>query len=135
MAGRLLHFGRYGGGAEDDRLQDLFIGYPTLVRGYDPGSFRGAECEVGARQPESCPVFDRLVGSRIAVGNAELRMAVLGPLGAVRSRFAPPVELAFFYDAGVAWRGTRNDIPRRGVTSYGPTLRFNIFGFFVGQLS
>jgi hypothetical protein len=45
------------------------------------------------------------------------------------------VELAYFFDSGIAWRGIPNDVPRRVVTSHGPTLRFNILGFAIGQLS
>lgn len=47
----------------------------------------------------------------------------------------PPVELGYFYDIGVAWRGVPNDVPRRVVTSHGLVLRFNILGFAIGQLS
>ena len=135
LAGRLLHYGRYGGGANDTRLQDMFIGYPTLVRGYDPGSFSAVECGPQASQTGACPVFDRLLGSRIAVGNAEIRLGLFGPLGVVSSRYAPPMEIAYFYDAGIAWRGISNDIPRRVVSSHGPTMRFNVLGFFIAQLS
>ena len=34
---RGLYYGRYGSGAEDQRLPTLYLGYPGLVRGYDPG--------------------------------------------------------------------------------------------------
>jgi len=100
IAGRFLHFGRYGGDAEDTRLQDIFLGYPSLIRGYGAGSFHANECGMSA--PGRCPVFDRLFGSRMAVGNAELRVPVLGPLGVIASRSVPPVETALFYDAGIA---------------------------------
>ncbi|MGH9816652.1 MAG: BamA/TamA family outer membrane protein, partial [Candidatus Acidiferrales bacterium] len=83
----------------------------------------------------SCPAFDQLVGSRIVVGNLELRLPIFGPLGVIPSRSAPPVETAFFYDAGYAWRGISETLSRDPVTSYGATLRFNIFGFAIGQLS
>jgi hypothetical protein len=33
LAGRLIHYGRYGSGADDPRISPLFIGYPTLMRG------------------------------------------------------------------------------------------------------
>jgi WD40 repeat protein len=137
LAGRFLHFGRYGGDAEDVRLQDLFVGYPSLVRGYDPGSFHVNEC--GTNTTGRCPVFDRLFGSRIAVGNAELRLSLLGPLGVVPSRSVPPVETALFYDSAVAWTSARQaelrDVARKPISSYGASLRFNILGFAVGQLS
>src|SRR5262249_35245331 len=73
LAGRLLHFGRYGSGGEDPRMTPLYIGYPTLVRGYDVNSFSASEC---GNDPLVCPVFDQLVGSRVAVANLELRLPV-----------------------------------------------------------
>jgi Tol biopolymer transport system component len=140
LAGRLLHFGRYGGGARDSRLQDLFLGYPSLVRGYDPGSFDAHECESSSiEDPNSCPVFDRLIGSQIAVANAELRLALLGPLGTWKTPNIPPVEIAPFYDAGIAWK--HPDTPRfanlkqRLTSSYGVSLRVNLLGFAIGQIS
>ena len=47
--------------ASDQRLYPMFIGYPTLVRGYDVGSFNAVDCPPNALG--SCPAFDRLVGS------------------------------------------------------------------------
>ena len=42
------------------------------------GSFEAGECGV---QPDgSCPAFDRLIGSRVGVANAELRFPLLGAL-------------------------------------------------------
>jgi len=133
LAGRVMHLARYGGDAQDRRLQDLFIGYPSLVRGYDPGSFSPDEC---VSTTGGCPVFDQLLGSRMVVANAELRLALLGFLGVIPSRSLPPVELAPFFDAGTAWR-SGSDIPdgRDAVKSYGASLRFNILGFAIGQLS
>ncbi|MGH9474503.1 MAG: hypothetical protein ACRD1M_17370 [Terriglobales bacterium] len=139
LAGRLLHYGRYGAGADDPRMQPEFLGYPALVRGYDFGSFSTAECGPEFGATGSCPSFDRLLGSKIAVANLELRLELLGPLGLVKSEYIPPVELAPFFDAGVAWTsadkanflgGTRHP-----VTSEGLTLRVNLLGFAVGSLS
>lgn len=139
IAGRVLHFGRYGGDARDPRLQDLFIGYPALVRGYDPGSFSAAECGANAAQTGLCPVFDQLLGSRVAVLNLETRTPIFGPLGIIPSRAVPPVELALFYDAGYAWRSSlETTVPTFDpdpVSSTGASLRFNILGFAIGQLS
>ena len=88
LAGRLLHYGRYGAGASDTRLSPLFLGYPELVRGYDVGSFRADECGSA-----DCPVFDRLVGSRLLVANAELRVPLLRPFGVGGGMYGPlPVE-------------------------------------------
>ena len=139
LAGRVLHYGRYGGGAEDSRLQDLSLGYPSLVRGYTTESFTVSDCGTSLAQKGTCPAFDQLLGSRIAVGNAEVRVPILGPLGLVPSRGIPPVELAPFFDAGVAWRTTELEAfrtqSRSAVRSYGSSLRVNVLGFFVAQLS
>lgn len=139
LAGRILHFGRYGGDAENRRLQDLFIGYPSLIRGYDPGSFTPEECGPALNETGACPVFDQLLGSRIAVANAEARVPLLGFLGVIPSRQVPPVELALFYDAGIAWTGAEKANflggPRKPVTSFGASLRVNILGFAIGQIS
>lgn len=136
LAGRLLHYGRYGGDAQDTRFQDIFLGYPSLVRGYSPGSFGVHEC---GSVPGRCPAFDQLFGSRMAVGNAELRLPVFGALGVVRSPGAPPVETAVFYDAGIAWYRVDDRAVLRGarkpVSSYGASLRLNLLGFAIAQIS
>ena len=139
LAGRVLHYGRYGGDSEDGRLSELSLGYPSLVRGYEPGSFSPKECAPGTGGELSCPTFDRIFGSRLLVGNVEARLQTLGPLGIIPSRSFPPVETAIFYDAGLAWRSKRISsalgIPRRPVSSWGGSLRFNAMGFFIAQLS
>jgi outer membrane protein assembly factor BamA len=139
LAGRLMHYGRYGGDAEDERQQEIFVGYPTLVRGYSAESFSIEECGPDLQRTGACPVYDRLFGSRMAVANAELRVPLLGFLGVIPSRSLPPVEGALFYDAGVAWRSGELarlvKRPRKPVSSYGATLRFNVLGFFIAQLS
>jgi WD40 repeat protein len=140
FAGRVLHFGRYGGGAEDSRLQDLSLGYPALLRGYSIDSFSAGECGGRLQTYGDCPALDQLFGSRIAVANAELRLPLLGAYAAVPTRRVPPVEAAVFYDTGAAWRKTEA-IPffqtnsRHLVQSYGTTLRVNILGMAIGQMS
>ena len=136
IAGRVFHYGRYGGDAEDSRLLPLFLGYPELVRGYNIGSFRTSECVTGPAG--SCEAFDRLLGSRMLVGNLELRFPLLRPFGVGERMYGPlPIEVAFFADAGVAW--TKDDRPtmfggdRHPVSSAGLSLRANLFGFAVGQ--
>jgi outer membrane protein assembly factor BamA len=140
LAGRILHFGRYGGGAEDPRFQDLSLGYATLVRGYTIGSFRSSECGARLQIYGDCPALDQLFGTRIAVANAELRMPLLGAFAAIPSRRVPPVEAAVFYDAGAAWRKTERtpifqDDSRHAVKSYGATVRVNLLGIAIGQMS
>ena len=63
IAARLLHYGRYGSGGEDPRLQPLFIGWPGMVRGYTYNSFNGRECNPPPGNPTACPVYDQLLGA------------------------------------------------------------------------
>ncbi len=137
IATRVMHYGRYGSDSEDPRLSPLFIGYPTLVRGYDVDSFTAADCRFDLSG--GCPEFDRLIGSRTLIGNVELRMPLLRPFGVRRGLYGPlPVELAFFADAGVAWdSASKPDFfggDREPVASAGVALRINAFGFAIAQL-
>jgi outer membrane protein assembly factor BamA len=137
LAGRLLHVGRYGGSADDDRISPLFLGFPSLVRGYDFGSFTVDECPSDLTL--GCPAFDQLFGSKLLVANTELRFPLFGVLGVGDGYYGfLPVEAALFYDAGVAWTdGTEPRLfggDRRLMTSAGVSLRMNLFGFAIGQL-
>jgi len=133
IAARVLHYARYGSGGEDSRLTPLFVGYPEFIRGYDIGSFSASEC--GVQADGSCPVFDRLLGSRMLVTNLEVRAPLLGLFGR-KDLYGPiPVEIGAFFDAGVAWDsatkpkifgGTR-DFSR----STGAVARVNVLGFAV----
>jgi outer membrane protein assembly factor BamA len=134
IALRALHYGRYGSGGEDERLTPLFLGYPDLVRGYDVGTFDASECGFDPRG--GCPAFDRLVGSRLLVANAEFRFPLLRPFGLRSNPYGPiPVEVALFADAGVAWDSTNDPEfaggDRDAVSSAGVALRVNAFGFAV----
>ncbi|MGH7608059.1 MAG: BamA/TamA family outer membrane protein, partial [Gemmatimonadales bacterium] len=137
LAGRLLHIGRYGRDADDNRMYPLYIGYPSLVRGYDVGSFDPSEC---GNSTTTCPVFDQLLGSRMLVGNVELRFPPFGLLGLGGGYYGfLPVEAALFYDAGVAWTGADGAQlfgagSRQLVTSAGVSLRMNLFGYAIGQM-
>jgi len=90
-----------------------------------------------------CPQLDQLIGSKLAVVNAELRFpltrsVVLGflPVG------LPPIEGAIFYDMGLAWSDTSvvvwrrhgNESPelyRQPLRSWGGSIRMNLLGFVV----
>jgi outer membrane protein assembly factor BamA len=136
FAFRGLYYGRFGSDAEDPRLPTLYLGYPGLVRGYDSGSFEAGECGI---QPDgSCPTFDRLIGSRVGVVNAELRFPLWGMFGGDNFYGPLPVEMALFGDAGVAWRKDSVAGERFGngdpVSSVGVALRANLFGFAVAEI-
>ena len=137
FATRLLHYGRYARDGEDPRLQPLFLGYPGLVRGYSYGSFDGSECDPPPGSPNSCPVFDQLLGSRMAIASAELRFPLFGVLGIGSGYYgAFPIEFFGFGDAGLAWdtvnepsvlgSGTRDPVFSAGVGA-----RINLLGFAV----
>ncbi len=142
LAFRFLHYGRYLGDSESNRLTPLFIGYETYVRGYEIGSFDATECTRGAN-PGECPEFDRLLGSRMAVFNAELRFPLLGVKRFGLINFPVlPTEFALFFDGGTAW--TAKESPRLKwatrsneripVFSAGAALRFNIFNVLIPQI-
>lgn len=134
LAGRVLHFGRYGRGAEDARLVPVYLGAPSLVRGYDINSFSPSEC---TQTPNgSCQEFDRLLGSRVLVANLEWRFPLLRPFGVKPGMYGPvPAELAFFADAGVAWYAGEKPAflggQRRAVSSAGVALRLKLFGMII----
>ena len=140
LAARALHFGRYGQDAESPRLSELYLGDPTLVRGYEVGDIGLSECTPVPGNTSACPEFDRLVGSRLAVANIELRMPFLGVpgYGLIKASFLP-TDLALFVDAGTAWNKSerprlqfdRNSVERVPVVSAGVTARMLLGGFAV----
>jgi Tol biopolymer transport system component len=140
FATRLMHYGRYGSGGEDLRLQPLFLGYPGLVRGYNYGSFDASECRPTAAAPDACPVFDQLLGSRIVVANAELRFPLFGVLGIGSGYYgAFPLEFTVFGDGGLAWDSQHQSSvlgsgTRDPVFSAGVGLRINLLGFAIAEL-
>lgn len=99
---RGLHYGRYGSGADDDILSPLYLGQGSIMRGYDPYSIDSIEC--GNTSNNTCPVFDRLVGTRIAAGSVEVRAPLLGTreFGLINASFLP-TEIFAFGDVGAAW--------------------------------
>jgi outer membrane protein assembly factor BamA len=143
IAARLLHYGRYGSDAEDPRLQPLYLGWPGLVRGYTVGSFGASECHPTTADPNGCPAFDNLLGSRLLIGNLELRFPLFGVLGIGSGYYgALPIDFTVFGDGGVAWNsgetpslssGSGND--RAAVYSAGAGLRMNLFGFAIAELN
>lgn len=140
IAMRGLHFGRYGRDAESERLSELYLGRPTLVRGYEIDDIGFSECTPVQGNTTACPEFDRLVGSRIAVANLEVRVPFLGVegYGLIRAPFLP-TDLNFFVDAGAAWskgftpdvRFDRNTTDRVPVVSAGVSARILLGGFAV----
>ncbi len=92
LAGRVYSYIRSG--KDDERLRGNYIGYPFFVRGFDSMS------------PEKVGdiSYNDLMGSRVLVGNFEIRLPFTGPekLAAVKSKFLFS-DLNLFFDAGLAW--------------------------------
>jgi len=142
VAVRLLHMSRHGAGAEDPRLPLFDIGSNALVRGYDLDTFDLSECN-STLVFAACPLFDRLIGSRIAVANLEVRLPLLGTEDyGLFNVPAAPTELAFFIDMGAAWRTgqsvdwsfRRNSDERVPVFSAGLAARTVVLGMLPLEL-
>jgi len=153
LAVRGLHYGRYG--RDEAAPANIFLGYPSLLRGYSYGSVTdGCLAELGQQNAEGggqeCEVYDELFGSRVAVANVELRVPIIRQMIAGNNLALPPVEAFAFFDAGASWGKLRNDFgdvgqthlnfefgaqpgfAERGIlSSAGVGARINLFGYLI----
>jgi hypothetical protein len=133
LAFRAMHYGRYG---NDNLFFPMFLGYPGMVRGYSSRSLYETNTFV-----ENETLIDMLVGNRIAMASAEIRLPLTGPrrLALIPSGFLF-TEAALFFDSGLAW--TKDNKPtfdpdriadgrRFPVFSTGVSIRINLFGAMV----
>nr|MBI1231569.1 tolB protein precursor [Cytophagales bacterium] len=138
IASRLYHYGRYGQDAQRGLLPPLFLGQPTLVRGFTGNSFI-------RNNINNVSGFDlnQLTGNKMIVGNFEVRYPLSGPerLSLFPSRILP-TEASLFVDTGMAWdnRGLVNPptglsaetaLARRPVASAGASVRANLLGYVI----
>src|SRR5882672_3536572 len=145
IAVRGMMFGRFGRDA--DRFP-VFLGSTELIRGYTAGSIRNHECTANPQSTSQtgCAELDQLIGSKIAVGNVELRFPLTRSLvlGFLPVGF-PPIEGALFYDIGMAWddastvkwnRKPGEDplLVRAPLRSWGGSIRANVFGLLIMRL-
>jgi Tol biopolymer transport system component len=135
LAIRGLHFGRYGPDGEGT-FSDIYLGNSSLLRGYSSLASNcfetGQGCDFDQRQ---------LLGSRLAVVSAELRMPLVRYAASGGGFALPPIDAHLFYDAGVAWTsdtspsfelGALSDPAKRGLlTSAGVGIRTNVFGLMI----
>lgn len=125
---------------KDEKAFPKYIGRADFIRGYDREQFQSAFCGGIANQQSSCSVTE-LLGSRIALANAEIRFPLVRrfDLGLLPISL-PPLDGLVFYDAGIAWNkgqsisfskpsGYDSDLKRYVLRSYGAGLRLNLFGF------
>ncbi len=155
---RGLHSGRYGRDADNPtQLSPMFLGDETMIRGYGYTSIGLNECSAGGNTSTTCPVFERLFGSRLAVANVELRIPVFGTssFGLINFPYLP-LEVSPFFDVGLAWTADQkpdlrydaygNNTPsctastsqvyqpcaqRIPVMSAGISFRFNVLGYMI----
>jgi hypothetical protein len=137
LALRGMMFSRFGRDA--DRFP-LFMGTTELIRGYTYNSIVDHECVVSQG---GCNTLSALTGSKLAVGNAELRFPLFQWLALGFLPVAlPPIEGAMFYDVGLAWnegqtvklRSEAGDNPlyvRTPLRSWGGSIRANVLGFMI----
>ena len=118
VAVRVMHSARYGVDANDARLLPSFLGSDYLVRGH--------RYDVSYCRPESARLCgDDLLGSRLLVGNLEVRVPVWG----IRSRqieYGPvPADIFLFADGGLVGSG---DGRSTHISSVGGGFRVNAAG-------
>lgn len=127
LAARIVHMGQYGPDADDLRLLPTFLGSRSFLRGYGWSSIR---CQRNAEG--ECGALEELLGSRLLVGNVEVRAPLMG-IGSRDLRYGPvPLEGFLFADSGLVWARssafTAVSPERRLVSSFGIGVRVNAFG-------
>ena len=119
-----------------------YIARPDFVRGYDRNNVLFLTCPIIGASSVNCSAV-QLLGSRVAVANAELRFPLVRrfELGLLPIAL-PPLDGLFFFDEGMAWSknqvvygskptnydGNRQRYPLR---SYGFGLRLNMFNYAI----
>jgi hypothetical protein len=121
LALRLLHSGRYGRDGDDPRLLSSFLGSRYFVRGH---SLDARHCQP---TPDS-PCGDELLGSRLLVGNIELRVPVWGALRRQLEYGPLPADAFVFADGGLVWARGAGDRRRNMISSIGAGVRLNAGG-------
>jgi len=121
-----------------------YIGRSEFIRGYDRENYLSGGCNSGVLINASDCSAVRLLGSRVALANAELRFPLVRrfELGLLPIAL-PPLDGLVFYDVGLAWsRGQSVSLQRPAeeeetlntrypLSSYGLGLRLNLFGFAI----
>jgi Tol biopolymer transport system component len=127
---------------KDEGAFPKYIARPDFVRGYDRNSSFYLTCPVIGANPTNCSAV-QLLGSRVAVANAEIRFPLLRPIQlGFMPRKLPPVDGLLFYDTGLAWSRGQSvsisrpidynvDTQRYPLQSYGFGLRINLFNYAI----
>ena len=126
---RALHYARYGQDANERNLGFIYSVDPSLVRGYN---------NINVNDLESLGIsFGQVQGSKIIVGNAEVRIPFTGPerLSLIKSGVLL-TDLVGFFDFGMTWRdnnqfGEESLEKPKPLMSTGVAMRINLFGAFI----
>ncbi len=131
IAAKGYFYSRLGKDADNSLMPPLYLGYETLVRGYNYKAFeRSNAISSSSLQPED------ILGNKMLVTNFEIRLPFTGPerLAVVKSGFLF-TDLNLFFDAGVVWgESSRYGVTNRSlkdseiITSAGISTRINLFG-------
>jgi hypothetical protein len=119
-----------------------YIARPDYVRGYDRNNMLFLSCPLIGASSVNCSAVN-LLGSRVAVANAELRFPLIRrvELGLLPIAL-PPLEGLAFYDVGMAWSKDQDvylgrppsydpNLQRFPLRSYGFGLRLNFFNYAI----
>ena len=143
FAFKLAHYNRFGPDAnrsyqDGGILPPLYLGYDFFVRGY---SYDALFNSMMATNGQSLWYTD-LIGSKMLVGNFELRLPFTGPerLAVIKSGVLF-TDLNLFFDAGLIWNGgDKITFKRRAdrssrypIFSTGLSTRINLFGQIIIQ--
>jgi outer membrane protein assembly factor BamA len=126
----------------DEEQFRTYIARPDYVRGYDRNNLLFLSCPLVGASSANCSAT-QLLGSRVAVANAELRFPLVRrfELGLLPIAL-PPLEGLLFYDMGLAWSKNQTvyghkpemynaSTQRYPLRSYGAGLRLNLFNFAI----
>jgi hypothetical protein len=126
----------------DETAFPKYIARPDFVRGYDRNNSFYLTCPIIGANTSNCSAV-QLLGSRVAVANAELRFPLVRRLDlGVLPITLPPLDGLFFYDVGAAWskdqslylsRPANYDVAKQRypLRSYGFGLRLNLFNYAI----
>ena len=127
-------------GADEEEFPK-YIARPDFVRGYDSNNSFNLTCPI-VDSHSTCNAV-QLLGSRVAVGNVELRFPLLREVGlGFMPASLPPVDGLFFFDVGLAWSNRQSvywnrppdydvSTQRFPLRSLGAGIRVNLFNYAI----
>ncbi len=134
LAARAYYYGRFGMDVDQGRISPLFLGFPTLVHGYNDVFLSDDFGDVSDKL-----TINDLYGNNMLVANFEVRLPFTGPkrLALIPSKYFF-TDLNLFTDVGTVWspptfesRDNTNFVTGRSgriIASTGVSMRVNLFG-------